>query len=297
MAGLTYAKDYQPIVYDWFMQGVDAVPSLINELYDVQTTTDLSTYSLAVGGIPVELWDQYRQNGTAAAVEPDKGYSKTFTLVEYPVRLPIKKLYMQTDKTGLIREAVQEVAISAAQKRETDAASVFNKSFTSTVTGPDGVCLCNASHPAGPDNTGTTFDNTGTEAFSYTAMKNARKNMRAWTDGQGNPLMAMGRIALLPIELEDQALEIFGANGKPGTANNDGSAVRQMGYRAWDYLTDAESWWLLDPVRSKRFLKWYNFGGYETMVVEETTTDIVYEFKMTYVYGWRHWSFVYGNAV
>jgi hypothetical protein len=296
MASLTYAKNYQPIVYEWFLEGMDTIPSLIPELFDVQTTTDLSTYALGVGGIPVELWDRYRNEGVAASVEPDRGYSKTFTLVEYPIRLPIKKLYLQTDKTGLIRESILDVAISAAQKKETDAASVFNDSFDGSL-GPDGVYLCSASHPVGPDNTGTTRDNLGTEAFSYEAMKNARQYMRAWTDGQGNPYMANGKLALLPIELEDLALEIFGANGKPGSVLNDGSAVRAMGYRAWDWLSDAESWWLIDTIRSKRFLKWYNFGGYETMVVEETTTDIVYEFKMTYVYGWRHWSFVYGNTV
>lgn len=297
MAGLTYAKDYQPIVYEWFMQSVENIPSLIPELYDVQTTNDLSVYSLGVGGAPVEVWDVYKNTGRAGAIEPDKGYPKTFTLVEYPVRLPIKKLYLQTDKTGLIREAIQEVAISAAQKRERDAASVFNNSFSSSFLGPDGVSLCNASHPAGPDNTGTLFDNTGTEAFSYTAVKNARVEMRQWKDGQGNPLYVKGSLCLLPIELENSALEIFGADGKPGTANNDANATRGFQYRVWDDLSDAESWWMLDPMRTKRFLKWYNFRGFETMVVEETTTDIVYEFKMTYVFGWRHWSFVYGNQV
>jgi hypothetical protein len=296
MTALTYAKDYQPIVYEWFLEGVNEVPSLIPELFDVQPTTDLSVSSLGIGGIPVELWDQYKRDGKTAYVEPDRGYPATFTLKEYPIRLPIKKLYLQTDKTGMIRDAIDEVATSAAQKRETDAASVFNNSFSSGL-GPDGVYLCSASHPVGPDNTGTTRDNTGTEAFSYEAMKNARGNMRAWTDGQGNPYLANGKLALIPVELEDRALEIFGAVQMPGSVVNDANAVRNFGYRAWDWLTDAESWWMLDPVRAKRFLKWYNFGSYEQMVVEETTTDIVYEFKMTYVYGWRHWSFVYGNAV
>lgn len=297
MTSMTYAKNYQPIVYEWFLESVDSVPSMIPELYDVQTTTDLNTYSLGIGGIPVELWDQYRVDGKTAYVEPERGYPKTFTLREYPIRLPIKKLYLQTDKTGMIREAVSAVALSAAQKKETDAASPFNNSTSSSFLGPDGVALCSASHPAGPDNTGKTSDNTGTEAFSYTAMKNARLLMREWTDGQKNPMMVNGKLALLPIELEGQALEIFRATGKPGTANNDGSAVTGYDYRIWDFLTDDESWWFIDPVRAKMFLKWYNFGGYESMVIEETTTDIVYEFKMTYIFGWRHWSFVYGNAV
>jgi hypothetical protein len=302
MTALTYAKNYQPIVYEWFLEGVDGVPSLIPELFDVQTTTDINTYSLGIGGIPVEMWDQYRLNSKTGYVEPDRGYPKTFTLVEYPIRLPIKKLYLQTDKTGLIREAVNEVAVSAAQKKETDAASVLNNAFTNSAPylGPDGVALCYASHPVGPDNTGTVRDNTGTEALSYTAMKNARLNMRALTDGQANPYQINGKLVVAPIQLEDLIIEIFTALGKPGGANNDGSAVnRQQGwdYRTWDWLTDDESWWLIDQARAKRFLKWYNFGGYESMVVEETTTDIVYEFKMTYIYGWRHWSFVYGNAV
>lgn len=296
MPGLTYAKDYQPIIYEWFMHSVDAVPSLRTEIFDVQTVSDLSTYSLGVGGMPVEQWDTYRKTGRAGYVEPERGYPKTFTLVEYPVRLPIKKLYLQTDKIGLVQQAVNDVAISAAQKMDLDAGSVFNNAFSSSYLGPDGVALCSASHPWGPDNTGTTRDNTGATAFSYTAVKDTRVDMRQWNDGQGNPLYVRGRLALLPITLEDQAVEIFTARGKPGTADNDGNATQGFDYRIWDALDDTNNnWFLLDPIKTKQYLKWYNFGGFETMVVEETTTDIVYEFKMTYVFGWRHWSFVFGH--
>jgi hypothetical protein len=297
---LTFAKNYQPVIYQWFMEGVEMVPSLIPQLFDVQTTSDLTQYTLGVGGIPVETWNNYKINGKAGYVEPERGYSGNFTLVEYPVRLPIKKLYLQTDKTGLIRDSINEVAISAAQKKEYDAANVFNYAWTSGHTGPDGQVLCYASHPAGPDNTGTVFSNTGTSALSYQAMKTTKTSAREWTDGQKNPLLANAKFVLAPIALEDQLSEIFNAIGKPGTANNDGSAVtRDQGwdYAVWDWLTDDESWWQLDPIRTKRFLKWWNYGGYDTMVVEETTTDIVFEFKMTYIYGWKHWSFVYGHTV
>lgn len=296
MSALSWAKNYQPIAYDLFLEAMDAEPSMIPTLFDVQNTDKLYEYSVGMGGMPVEMWDVYKNTGQPASVDLDRGYAKTFTLVEYPIRLPLKKLYIQTDQMGAIRQAIQDVAVSAAQKKETDAAGIFNNSFTSGL-GPDGVYLCSASHPIGPDNTGTTRDNTGTEAFSYTAVKNARKAMRAWTDAHSQPYQARGRLSLLPIELEDTALEIFNASGKPGTANNDGNAVQGFQYSIWDYLTDDESWWLIDPTRAKRFLKWYNFGALESMIITETTTDIVYEFKMTYSFGWRHWSFVYGNAV
>lgn len=299
MPAVTWAKDYQPVVYEWFLEGIDSVPSLIPLLYDVQTSKNLYEYSIGVGGVPVEHWDGYRVDGMTRSVDLERGYSKTFTNTEYTVRFPLKKLYIQTDQMGIIRQGINSIGVSAAQKKEVDAAGVFNNSFTASAPylGPDGVALCSASHPVGPDNTGTVRDNTGTEAFSYTAMKNARTNMRNWTDGQANPYLANGKLALLPIELEDTAIEIFDAMGKPGTGNNDANALRGFQYAAWDWLTDAESWWLIDPQRCKQCLKWYNYSNLEVMVVEETTTDIVYEFKMVYSYGWRHWSFVYGNAV
>ena len=95
-------------------------------------------------------------------------------------------------------------------------------------------------------------------------------------DGQGNPYLINAKLSLIPIELENQAMEIFGARGKPGTADNDGSAARGLDYLAWDWLSDTNNWFQVDVLRAKRFLKWWNYGGYDTMTVSETTTDIVY---------------------
>lgn len=293
---MTWAKDYQPIIYEWFREGMDGFQSMIPELFDVRSSTKAEERALGVGGVPIEAWEQYEREGEVAHVDVDRGYPKTFTHKEYPVRYSLKIKDIEDDQTGLIQEGVRLVGESAAQRREAHAADIFNLAFTSGL-GPDAVYLCSASHPVGPDNTGELRDNTGTEAFSYTAMKNARLAMRAWTDSQSNPLRVKGRLVLLPIELEDQALEIFEAQNKPGTANNDGNAVKGFDYRIWDDLTDAESWFMLDPVRTKRFLRWYDRKLLFPKIVEETTTHITYEFMMRYSYGWTHWSFVYGNAV
>lgn len=294
-----WGKDYQPVVYQYFVEGMQSVPSVIPQLFDVQTSRKLYERSIGVGSVPVEQWDQYRKQGKTGYVDLDRGYPTTFTNTEYTVRYALKKILIETDELGVIQQGVNEIGVSAQNKKEVDAASVFNNAFTNSAPylGPDGVALCYASHPVGPDNTGTTRDNVGAESFSYEAMKNARMNLRGLTDGNGNPFLINGKLALIPIELEDQAMEIFGATLKPGTVLNDASALRNFNYLAWDWLTDAESWFMVDPLRIKQMLKWYNYSDLQVMVVEETTTDIVYEFKMVYSYGWRHWSFVYGNAV
>ena len=293
-----YAEDYQPIVYEWFMEGVESVPSMINELFMVQGSTRADERTLGVGGSPVEPWLDYERDGKVSHVDMDLGYAETYTHKEYAIRVSLKTKHIEDDQTGLIQQTFADVGVSAQQRRETDAASVFNSSFA-TVLGPDGVVLCSASHPVGPDNTGTTRDNLGTEAFSYAALKNARDNMRGWNDGQGNPYMVNGKLALLPIELDLEASEIFGATGKPGTTSNDASALNELGfgYKVWDYLTDAESWWLLDTVRTKRFLRWYDRKLLFPKIIEETTTHVVYEFMMRYSFGWSHWSWLYGNTV
>jgi hypothetical protein len=298
MAG-DWAKSYQPVVYDWFLEGVESFPSLIPQLFDVQTSKNLYEYSVGVGGVPVEMWDGYRLRGQTESIDLERGYAKTFTATEYTVRFPVKILYLETDQTGIIRQGLNEIGVSAAQKKETDAAGIFNYSFTNSAPylGPDGTALCYASHPVGPDNTGTTKDNVGADAFSYTAMKSARTAMREWVDGQNNPYLANGKVALIPIQLGHTAIEIFNASQTPGGVTYGGNAVAGFQYLEWDFLTDDESWWLIDPLRIKKCLKWYNYSDLQVKVVEETTTDIVYEFKMVYSYGWRHWSFVYGNAV
>jgi phage major head subunit gpT-like protein len=294
---LTWADTYKPVVYQWFRTGMDSIPSLIPLLFDVRTSNAASEYALGVGGVPTDQFDIYEDAGRVANVDVDRYYPTTFTHVEKPIRFTLKRKDVDDDQMGLVQEALDQLGLAAAMKREQDAASVFNNAFSSSFTGADGVSLCNASHPYGPDNTGEVQDNTGTEALSYTAMKNARLNMRSWVDSQNNPLPRVGTMMLIPPELEDTAMEITGADRKPGTADNDASATQGFSYTVWDYMTDANNWFMLDMNYTRRFLRWYNRKKLEMEIVEQTTTHVIYEFYMRYSYGWVDWRFVYGNEV
>lgn len=292
--GANWAKDYQPVVYEWFRQGAASIPSMIPTLFAMPPSRRLTESSLGVGGIGIEVWNEYRKTGKTGHADLSRGYPKTFTHENYTARFSLKKEYIENDELGIVQEMLFQMGLSAAQKKETDAASIFNNSFTAGL-GPDGVVLCSASHPVSPDDTSTLRDNVGADAFSYSALKSARQAMRAWKDAEDKPLQANGTLALLPIELADVAIEIINATNKPGGADNDANAVQGFQHRTWDYLTDAESWWLIDPIRAKQFLKWYDRVPLMNMIVEETTTDVVYEFRMMYSFGWTHWSFVFGN--
>lgn len=296
---ISWAEDYQPVVYNLFMMGVDMVPSMIPAIYNVQNSNSAFEYFLGLEGTDVEGWNNYKDNGITAYADFDRGFPKTFQHYNYTRRFKLLQDYIEDGTlNNAAQMALRGLGISAAQKRETDAASVFNNAWTSTAPygGPDGQALCSASHPYSRSNADT-YDNTGTEAFSYEALKNARTNMRQWTDGLSNPLMRNGTMILHPIELTDQITEVLTANGKPESVTNDGSAARGFMSLPWDFLTDAESWFLLDPIWTKQSLYWFNRVALYNEIVERATTHVVYEFRMRYSYGFIDPRFVYGNQV
>jgi hypothetical protein len=294
----SWAEAYQPVVYQMFMHGVNQVESKIPLIYDVRNSSVGIEYHLGMEGTDVEGWDSYRKTGDTSYADFDRGFPSTFTHQDYPRRYKLLKKYIKDNTLNIAERALSSMGISAQQKKETDAASVFNLAFTSGL-GPDGVYLCSASHPYSAGNADT-YSNTGTAAFSYTALKTARQNMRAWTDGLQQPLMRNGKVILHPIELDDEVYEIIEAQAKPGTADNDANAaMRNGGFSniSWDYLTDDNNWFVLDPLWAKQSLIWYEREPLEVMIIEENTTEIVYEFHMRYSYGWIDPRFVYGNAV
>jgi len=106
---------------------------------------------------------------------------------------------------------------------------------------------------------------------------------------------------LVPPELEDTAWEIVNTINKPGTADNDGNFVRSTGLRVivWDYLTDENNWFLLDPALAKMYLNWFERVPLEFSM--DPTSDFNLEAKfrgyMRYSYGFSDWRWVYGHQV
>ena len=109
--------------------------------------------------------------------------------------------------------------------------------------------------------------------------------------------MRNGTLVLHPIQLDKVVKEVIGASGKPGGADNDANAVSGYSNLSWDYLTDDESWFLIDPIWAKQSLFWFDRVPLYNEIVERATTHVVYEFRMRYSYGFIDPRFVYGNQV
>ena len=140
------------------------------------------------------------------------------------------------------------LARSMANTKQVKAASVLNNAFDATVTGGDGVSLCNASHPL---TNGSTFRNQPSTAadLNETSLENALIDISGFVDERGLRVSVRGTKLIIPSNLQFIADRILESTLRPGTADNDINAVRNMGmlpegYVVNHYLLDSDAFFI-----------------------------------------------------
>jgi phage major head subunit gpT-like protein len=291
-----WAELLEPGLREIFYQTRDALAasSRIGLIFDVQTSQKAYEEFVSVGGMG--NWKPYK--GTIEYDDLAKGFKTTITHEEYVEGFKIERKLVEDDQYGLFRDRPAELAMAAMRTREVHAASVFNNAFSGSYPGGDAVALCSDSHPKSPSNAGT-LDNNGALALSYANVITTRRLMREWTDDRGNLIPVQPDTLLVPPELEDTAFEIVRTANVPSTADYRANFV-QANIRqvlVWDYLTDANAWFLIDSAAAKLCLKWFDRVPIEFAL--DPTSNFRLESRwrgyMRYSYGFKDWRWIYGN--
>jgi hypothetical protein len=134
------------------------------------------------------------------------------------------------------------LARSMAQTKQIKAAAVLNGAFTTSIGG-DGVVLCSTSHPtlSGPNLSNTL----ATPAdLSETSLEQSLIDIAAFTDERGLKIAVQGLKLIIPKELMFTADRIMKSTLRPGTADNDVNAIRNMGMVPQGYVVNN---FLIDP--------------------------------------------------
>jgi len=115
----------------------------------------------------------------------------------------------------------------------------------------DGVSLFSTSHPTLNGVTSNTLD---TQAdLNETSLEQSLIDIGEMTDERGLLIAAKGVKMIIPPENQFNAERLMKSQGRTGTADNDINAVNSMGmvpqgYRVNNYLTDADSFYLITDV-------------------------------------------------
>jgi hypothetical protein len=130
--------------------------------------------------------------------------------------------------------------------------------------------------------------------------------MREFKDDRGELVAINPDTILVPPELEETANKIVntmqsGQPQIPDQADYADSLVGRIGIQfiVWDYLTDANNWFMIDSQLAKIHLLWLNRTPLEFAMdpTSDFTLEARYRGYMRYSYGWSDWRWVYGHNV
>ena len=189
------------------------------------------------------------------------------------------------------------LARSMQQTKEIKSANIFNTA-TTTSLGGDGQALLDPLHPLGGG--GTASNILGTPAdLSETSLETLLVQISTAVDDRSIPVALSGRKLAVPPQLVFVAERIIKSNLRPGTADNDINAMRNMGMIPEGVVvnqrfTNPDQYFILTdcPDGMKHFvrspIKKAVEGDFET-------GNLRYKCRERYSFGFTDWRGVYGS--
>mgnify|MGYP003109612149 FL=1 len=190
------------------------------------------------------------------------------------------------------------LARSMANTKQVKAAAVLNNAFDSTFAGGDGKELCATDHPL--VNNGTLRNEPSTDAdLNETSLENALIDIAAFVDERGLKVSVRGQKLIIPPNLQFVADRLLESTLRPGTADNDVNAMRNMGmlpqgYVVNHYLTDTDAFFIKTDA-PRGFVHFERMPMSTKMEGDFDTGNVRFKARERYSFGFSDPRCVYGS--
>ncbi|KKK52074.1 hypothetical protein LCGC14_3108600, partial [marine sediment metagenome] len=263
---------FEKIFFDQLKQ----LQSMLPELYTFVGTNNRNDMRWSeVGTLP--NWPEF--TGTVNYKDSAQDFDTTATPVEYADGIQVERKLFDDDQYNIMDQRPKALSTAYHRTREGHGASMFTNAFglnTTWYSNSEGVALVSNSHTTNSGaSTASGFDNLGTSAISATALASARINMRNFRGDQAERIDVQPDEIWIPPDLFEEAFEIVNSLGKVDTANNNRN-VHQGVYtvKEWNYLTDANDWFVGDSVTRAQMVFWTDRIPVEFAFAEDLDTII-----------------------
>lgn len=233
-----------------------------------------------------------------------QGFDVTQTHVEFASGMQVTRKMFDDDLYNIMDRKPSGLATAAQRTRQGHAARLFNNADSVDVffyNHSEGVALVSDSHTTNAANADTSsgFDNMVTSALSATAVASARIQMVGFRDDRGNRISVMPDEIWVPNDLYEVAFEIVSSRGKVDTADNNANVHNgQYTIHEWNYLDDANNWFMGDSRMRKQNLHWVDRVPLEFAMAEDLDTIIAkWRAYMRYSWAWTDWRWCLGAIV
>tara|TARA_R100000935_G_scaffold26464_1_gene46418 strand:+ start:395 stop:1300 length:906 start_codon:yes stop_codon:yes gene_type:complete len=189
------------------------------------------------------------------------------------------------------------LARSMANTKQVKAANILNNAFAVANPGGDGVPLNSAAHPTLSANQTNTL--AVAADLNETSLEQMLIDIANMQDERGMRIALRGMKMIIPVNLQFVAERLMKSAGRPGTADNDINATKNMGmvpegYVVNNFLTDTDAWWI--KTDAPNGLKHFNRAPIRTaMEGDFDTGNVRYKARERYSYGWSDWRGIFGT--
>ena len=292
-----FAKALWPGVNSWYGQSYNDFKTEYTDVFTTHKSKRAWEEDVLVSSFGLAF-----QKNEGAAVQYDterQGFTTRYTHVEYALGFVTTKNMVADDLYGIVGpRRSKALARSLRQTKETVAANVLNRAFTSGYTGGDGSILCVSSHANVAGGTWSNVISTAAD-ISEAALEQAVIDMGKWTDDRGLKIAVRPKKIVVPVDLDFDVNKIMKTEYQVDTANNTVNLVRSRfpsGVAINHYLTDTDAWFILTSEDQNGLKHFERAADSFDMDNDFDTSNAKFKAESRYSFGWTDPRAIYGSA-
>ncbi len=228
-----------------------------------------------------------------------QGFTTRYTHAVLALGFIITREIMEDDQYDIVgQKKAQGLAFSVRQTKEVLGTNVYNRAFSSSYLGGDGVCLLSASHPNIAGGTWSNIISTAAD-LSEAALEQAVIDIANFKNDRGLTINVKPQSLIIPWTLQFEAARILKSVGRVDTPNNDINALNSMGMFkdviSNHYLTDTDAWFI--RTNAPDGMKYFERRADEFSMDNDFDTENA-KFKASFraSWGWTDPRGLYGSA-
>lgn len=293
----SFAKALWPGVNAWYGKAYDEYPVEYTSLFEKNSSTRAWEEDVGTSGFGLAV-----QKGEGAPISYDserQGFITRYQHAVFALGFVITREMMEDDQYDIVgKRKAEGLAFSMRQTKEIIGANVYNRAFSGSFLGGDGVAMVANNHPNIKGGTWSNILGTASD-LSEAALEQACIDIAGFTNDAGLLIAVRPETLIIPRQLMFEAKRILQTEGRVGTDLNDLNALKTLGVIPKvvtnHYLTDTDAWFIRTNV--KHGMKYFERRADSFDMDNDFDTENA-KFKATarYSFGWTDPRGIYASA-
>jgi hypothetical protein len=267
------------------------------EIYDTESSERAFEEEVMLSGFgsaPVKT------EGTAVSFDDaQEAYTARYTMETIALAFSITEEAIEDNLYDrLASRYTKALARSMSNTKQVKGAATLNNAFDSSFVGGDGLELISTAHVLVNGNTWRNEPTTAAD-LNETSLENGLIDVAGFVDERGLKVSVRGQKLIIPAALQFVADRLLESTLRPGTADNDINATRNMGmlpqgYTVNHYLTDTDAWFMRTDA-PRGFIHFERMPMSTKMEGDFDTGNVRFKARERYSFGYSDPRCVYGS--